>query len=579
MGCRVYIYTLRGMSGGMPLFLRTDIDSMKIAILGNYATQFLGRSITRRAKTWGTPFEVFEVDYNTVDLELLDEDSRIYGFAPDYVIWHESTLSLRDQFYNTAASHRGGFAEAYVDRVSRYAGKLAERLPGAKVLFPNHALAFDDNVYGNYALKVPESWTFQVTGLNHRLNELAVRQRNLYILNSRPADSMGDVTDWTQVVNADLHYTPAYLDWLAGSVEAVIASFRGRFRKCIVLDLDNTLWGGIIGDDGMEGIQIGALGIGKAFTHFQKWLRELGRRGIILAVCSKNNDETAREPFQRHPEMVLRLEDFAVFVANWESKADNIARIREILNIGYDSMVFIDDNPAEREIVRRHLPDVCVPEMPEDPACYLPFLVAGNYFETTSHSSNDAERTRQYQEEFRRQELSRSVTDMDEFLRSLAMRATLTSFQEEDVERIAQLTQRSNQFNLRTVRYTAADIRRMLGDPLCHTFSVQLSDAFGNYGLISTVVVRQQGDRAEIDTWIMSCRVLKRTVEALLMNELVGRLRVAGIRELRGQYLPTAKNMLVERLLPSLGMEPDGENRYRLDLSRYNTLKTHIEKI
>jgi len=242
-------------------------------------------------------------------------------------------------------------------------------------------------------------------------------------------------------------------------------------------------------------------------------------------------------------------------------------------------MVFTDDNPAERETGRRHLSDVCVPEMPEDPACSLPFLVAGNYFETTSHPSNDAERTRQYQEEFRRQELSRSVTDMDEFLRSLAMRATLTSFQEEDVERIAQLTQRSNQFNLRTVRYTAADIRRMLGDPLCHTFSVQLSDAFGNYGLISTVVVRQQGDRAEIDTWIMSCRVLKRTVEALLMNELVGRLRVAGIRELQGQYLPTAKNMLVERLLPSLGMEPDGENRYRLDLSRYNTLKTHIEKI
>lgn len=552
---------------------------MKIAILGNYATQFLKRSISRRAKSWDAPAELLEVGYNTVDIELLDDDSGLYGFAPDYVIWHESTFALRDKFYNTAVSQRNGFAEAYVDRVSRYAEKLAERLPGANVLFPNHSLAFDDNVFGNYALKVPESWTFQVARLNHLLNELAIRQRNLFVLNARPAEFMGAVTDWTQVVNADLHFTPDYLDWLASSIDSVIASFRGRFRKCIVLDLDNTLWGGVIGDDGMEGIQIGTLGIGKAFTHFQKWIKELGRRGIILAVCSKNNEETAREPFLRHPEMVLRMDDIAVFVANWESKADNIARIRDILNIGYDSMVFIDDNPAEREIVRRHLPDVCVPELPDDPSCYLPFLIAGNHFETTSHSSNDAERTRQYQEEFKRQELSRSVTDMDEFLRSLTMKARLTTFQEEDVERIAQLTQRSNQFNLRTVRYTAADIRRMLDDPQCHTFSVQLSDAFGNYGLISIVIVRQCGDGAEIDTWIMSCRVLKRTVEALLMNELVERLRGRGIRELRGQYLPTAKNVLVERLLPGLGMQPDGENCYKLDLSQYNPLKTHIEKI
>lgn len=552
---------------------------MKIAILGNYATQFLKRSVLRCSRSWDAPANIYEADYNTVDLELLDDGSRLYSFEPDYIIWHESTLAVRDRFYNTPPAGREAFAEAYVARVLHYAGILAERIPGARVLFPNHALSFDDNVFGNYALKLPFSWQFQVAKLNHLLHEAAVRQRNLFVLNARPPQEVAETTDWTQVVNADLHLTPAYLDWLAGSIEAVIASFRGRFRKCVVLDLDNTLWGGIIGDDGMEGIQIGALGIGKAFTHFQKWLRELGRRGIILAVCSKNNEETAREPFLRHPEMVLRLEDIAVFVANWESKADNIARIREILNIGYDSMVFIDDNPAEREIVRRHLPEVCVPEMPEDPAQYLPFLIAGNHFETTSHSAGDAERTRQYQEEFQRQELSRSVTDMDEFLRSLRMKAQVGPFAEEDVERIAQLTQRSNQFNLRTVRYTSADIRRLMEDPACQTFSVHLTDAFGNYGLISVVIVRcTDGQTAEIDTWIMSCRVLKRTVEALLMNEVVDRLRACGMATLVGEYLPTPKNSLVERLLPGLGMRPDGENRYRLDLQDHQTLTTHIEK-
>lgn len=552
---------------------------MKIAILGNYATQFLKRALSRRTKTWDVAVSFYEADYNTADLELLDEGSRLYAFDPDYILWHESTLAVRDRFYNTMPAAREAFAETYVARVLQYAGMLSDRMPGARVLFPNHALAFDDNIFGNYALKLPISWQFQVAKLNHLLNEAAVRQQNLFVLNARPPQEVSETTDWSQVVNADLHLTPAYLDWLTGSVESVISSFRGRFRKCVVLDLDNTLWGGIIGDDGLEGIQIGALGIGKAFTHFQKWLKELGRRGIILAVCSKNNEETAREPFLRHSEMVLRLDDIAVFVANWESKADNIARIRETLNIGYDSMIFLDDNPAERDIVRRHLPEVCVPELPEDPACYLPFLIAGNYFETTSHSSGDADRTRQYQEEFQRQELSRSVTDMDEFLRSLRMKAEVRPFHEEDVERIAQLTQRSNQFNLRTVRYTSADIRRISEDPTCQTFSVQLSDAFGNYGLISVVIVRCSDDQtAEIDTWIMSCRVLKRTVEALLMNEIVERLRGCGITTLTGEYIPTAKNSLVERLLPGLGMTPEGDNRYRLDMQAHTILKTLIEK-
>ena len=438
---------------------------MRIAILGNYATQFLRRSIARRARSWADPVEFHEAGYDTADLELLDGGSATYAFAPDVIVWHESTLALRTRFYNTPPAEREAFAEAYAGRVGRLAERVAERIPSARILFPSHALAFDDNVYGNYGLKIPASWSFQVAKAGHLLHELAARQRNLFLINARPPEGAVEVTDWTQVVNADLHFTPAYLDWLAGSIESVVASLQGRFRKCVVLDLDNTLWGGIIGDDGMEGIQIGSLGMGKAFTQFQKWLRELGRRGIILTVCSKNNEETAREPFLRHPEMVLRLEDIAVFVANWDSKADNIARIRETLNIGFDAMVFLDDNPAEREIVRRHLPEVLVPELPEDPAAYLPFLASANLFETTSHSANDGDRTRQYQEEFRRQELSRSVTDMDEFLRSLGMTARLSAFQEVDVERIAQLTQRSNQFNLRTVRYTAADIRHMMADP------------------------------------------------------------------------------------------------------------------
>jgi FkbH-like protein len=417
-----------------------------------------------------------------------------------------------------------------------------------------------------------------VVKLNHLLYELASETDNLLILGGNPS-SVSDILDHPLAVTADLHFSLPYIDWLGRQALGMIESRYGKMKKCVILDLDNTLWGGIIGDDGMEGIQIGSLGIGKAFTRFQKWLRELGQRGIILAVCSKNNEDIAREPFLRHPEMILRLDDISVFVANWESKSDNISRIRDILNIGLDSMVFIDDNPAEREIVRRHLPEVTVPELPEDPALYLPYLTSLNLFETATFSKDDRQRTRQYQEESKRRLLAASITNMDEFLNSLNMRGRIGPFSEVDVERISQLSLRSNQFNLRTIRYNTAEIREIMQDPACETFSVELSDKFGHYGLISIVIIRiREDDRAEIDTWIMSCRVLKRTVEHFLMNHIAERLRHRGVQLLTGEYLPTEKNGLVRELLPSLGFEPIGENTYGCDLTSYPPLNTNIQR-
>ena len=448
------------------------------------------------------------------------------------------------------------------------------------MVFPNHSTLFEDNVFGHFGNRLPFSWQYQAGKINHLLNELASESDVLIPVHSRPDGLEGGITDYSLVVNADLHYTLPYLDWLAESVLGVLRCQKGRFKKCVVLDLDNTLWGGIIGDDGIEGIQVGSLGIGKAFTRLQKWLRELARRGIILAVCSKNDEDVAREAFLKHPEMVLRMDDISVFIANWESKADNIARIRQILNIGYDSIVFLDDNPAEREIVRRHLPEVTVPELPEDPAYYLPFLISQNLFETASHSRTDADRTRQYQEESRRQQLAQSVTDMDEFLESLHMQAKVNSFEEHDVERISQLTLRSNQFNLRTVRYGVAEIKRIMQDPSYETFSVELADRFGNYGLISLAIVKATDDgKAFIDTWIMSCRVLKRTVEHLLFNHMTERLRRRGVGILVGEYIPTEKNRLVTDLLPRLGFTPAEDGRFTVDTALAGPLPTNIETI
>jgi FkbH-like protein len=323
----------------------------------------------------------------------------------------------------------------------------------------------------------------------------------------------------------------------------------------VILDLDNTLWGGIIGDDGLENIQIGSLGIGKAFTEFQYWLKKLKNRGIILAVCSKNTEAIAKEPFEKHPDMVLRLEDIAVFVANWDNKADNIRRIQSTLNIGFDSMVFLDDNPFERNIVRENITGITVPELPEDPAEYLEFLYTLNLFETVSSASaEDAERTKLYQVQAERAAQQMAFTNEEDYLKSLDMTSLVEPFNKFNTPRVAQLSQRSNQFNLRTVRYNEAEISALANDKnfFSHTFT--LEDKFGDNGLICIIILKAQDtDTLFIDTWLMSCRVLKRGMENFTLNTIVKTAKKNGYKYLCGEYLPTAKNEMVKDHYQNLG--------------------------
>ena len=293
----------------------------------------------------------------------------------------------------------------------------------------------------------------------------------------------------------------------------------GVLHKCVILDLDNTLWGGVIGDDGYENIEIGTLGIGKAFTEFQKWLKELKHRGIILAVCSKNNESVAKEAFLKNKEMVLKLEDISVFMANWDNKADNIKTIQSILNIGFSSMVFIDDNPVERQIVKENIPEITVPNLPEDPACYLEYLYGLNLFENTGITSEDSNRTNLYQIEHQRLNLKKSFVDEKEFLKSLEMLSLVEGFNKNNLSRVAQLSQRSNQFNLRTMRYDESDIINYESSNQYENFTFTLNDKFGENGLICVVVLKQTKEATMfIENWFMSCRVLKRGMENFVLN-------------------------------------------------------------
>jgi FkbH-like protein len=365
---------------------------------------------------------------------------------------------------------------------------------------------------------------------------------------------------------------------VAAKTVDLIGAMYGKFRKCVILDLDNTLWGGVIGDDGVENIQIGSLGIGKAFTEFQYWIKKLKNRGIILAVCSKNTESVAKEPFEKHPDMVLKLEDIAVFVANWENKADNIRLIQGVLNIGFDSMIFLDDNPVERQIVRENIPGITIPELPEDPADYLEYLYSLNLFETISFSNEDAERTKLYQVEAQRTVLQKKFTNEDDFLKSLDMISVVEPFNKFNTPRVAQLSQRSNQFNLRTVRYTEADIEALSANDNYATFTFTLEDKFGDNGLICVIILQKEdSDTLFIDTWFMSCRVLKRGMENFVLNTLVDFAKENGFKKLKGEYIATQKNEMVKDHYKNLGFAEEN-NSWILDVSAYENKKCFINK-
>jgi FkbH-like protein len=380
-----------------------------------------------------------------------------------------------------------------------------------------------------------------------------------------------DPTLWNM---AKLPVASAFVPLYADHVCRLIAALRGKSRRCLILDLDNTLWSGVIGDDGLEGIIIGqGDATGEAHLTVQQSALALRGRGIVLAVSSKNEDEAARSPFREHAEMLLREDHIAVFQANWNDKATNIAAIARELELGLDAMVFLDDNPAERRLVRELLPAVAVPELPADPALYARTLLAAGYFEAVRFSAEDRKRADFYQDNAKRIALQAQAGDLEAWLASLAMVITFQPFDGPGRSRIAQLISKSNQFNLTTRRYTEADVAAVEADPACFTCQIRLADIFGDNGMICVVICRPAESGVwEIDTWLMSCRVLGRKVEQATLAEILRAARARGIARLVGVYRPTARNKMVESHYATLGFErfgeePDGTTLWTMDVA------------
>jgi FkbH-like protein len=471
----------------------SNLKPLRLALLGDSSTQFLNIALRGEAVDLGFHLQLWEADFDQIELQAFDPNSELYRHQPEIVVLFFATHKLLNNYNKKNSEQQAFFAENHLAKLKEVVSVIQENA-NAKIICYNQP-EIDDTVFGNFSNSVPSSFLYQLRKINLELMNFAENIGNFYVCDlSSVQNRVGRNTMFQPsiYINTEMVLSIEVLPEIAARTMSLVAALNGKLKKCLILDLDNTMWGGIIGDDGIENIQVGSLGIGKAFTELQHWAKKLKNRGVILCVCSKNTEHIAKEPFEKHPDMVLRLDDIAVFVANWENKADNIIHIQQVLNIGFDSMVFLDDNPFERNLVRENIPGITVPELPEDPAEYLEYLYCLNLFETVSFSGNDSERTKQYQVEAQRMAVQKSFVNEDDFLQSLQMTSVVQDFSKFNTPRVSQLSQRSNQFNLRTVRYTEGDIEAIGKSDTYKTFSFTLEDKFGDNGLISAIILKKE---------------------------------------------------------------------------------------
>jgi FkbH-like protein len=522
--------------------------------------------------------------------DLLDPNASLHRFAPQAILF---SITARELIAGVPlAATVAEVNEAITKFISdlQCFWRKAREISNAAIIQQTF-LDVTEPLFGSYDRFIPGAPTRVVALLNDRLCEAAAQDGVLLLDVARASqrdgiDAWFDARRWLQ---GKLEIAPQAAPLCGDMVARILAADRGLSKKCLVLDLDNTLWGGVIGDDGLEGIVLGeGSAVGEAHLALQQYARQLKERGIILAVCSKNDAGMAEAVFD-HPEMFLRRSDFAVFLANWDDKAENLKAIAERLNIGIDSLVFVDDNPVERARVRQSLPMVAVPELPADTAHYVRCLADAGYFEAVAFTSEDRDRAGQYAANAEREALRGSTQSMEEFLRGLNMSVLFGPFTTVDHARVVQLINKTNQFNTTTRRYSSEEITYITSLPNALTLQFRLLDRIGDNGLVSTMILRptpDEEDVLEIENWVMSCRVFGRQLEYEAMNIAVDAARKRGVRAFIADYIATPKNNVISTLYSSLGFSnvretvpSAGATRWFLNLKDYMILDSHIVRV
>ncbi|MHC1772695.1 MAG: HAD-IIIC family phosphatase [Flexilinea sp.] len=562
-----------------------NLHSLRIAVLGTCNTQYLTMILKPYLYAFGIKPLFYEGVYGSLQSDVLNPESDLYRFQPDVLIairQHRDIEAFPTLLSSVEAVYE--LAENTTQESGLFWNFFHEHSPAqvflTNIAIPNrHILGgLEANIISSrnsYIRILNECWLRKKPPFVHMIDQEA-------IASDFGKDRWFDDSAW---FISKQPFSLAALPSIALPLARQISALTGAVKKCLVLDLDNTLWGGIIGDDGLEGINLDPNNaIGEAFLDFQRTLKLYRERGILLAVCSKNDKTVAEQVFFEHPYCLLKLNDFSAFMANWNNKAENIRLIAKQLNIGLDSLVFFDDNPAEREIVRSMLPMVEVLSVPEDPARFSTVLDKAGCFDWLQLSGEDLSRAESYTAEQERNKLNENAADYGAYLKALEMESNIGRVSSFEIERFTQLINKTNQFNLRTIRYHEAEIDRLSKDESIYLMRGTLRDKFSNYGLISALILHKQPDNILfIETWVMSCRVFKRDLERALMNHIVIVAEKWNCRTVTGEYIPTAKNSFVSDLYQELGFvmtsDEPGIRRYSLNIESYVPCETKIRII
>jgi FkbH-like protein len=566
------------------------LTALRVAWLSSSTVQPLVGALKVAGLRWGLRLEVYVGSHGQYQQETLDPASSLGSFKPDLVFYDlDPTAALPEAPLAADAADVDAVVQARAGAIESLWRAVQSRF-GATVI-QQSVPVLADPLFGSFEAQVAGAPAAVTIAFNAAVAARAAAARvvvfDLEALMSRTGkDTWFDPGRWHHA--KQLIAPPVSLIYVE-HIARLIAATRGLSKKCLVLDLDNTVWGGVVGDDGVAGLALGqGSALGESFQAFQHHCRRLAERGIVLAVCSKNDATIAEGAFREHPEMVLKRDLIACFVANWDDKATNLRRIAADLNLGLDAFVFFDDNPFERCVVRRELPMVAVPEPPDDPALYARCLGQAGYFESVAFTAEDSARAGQYRANVER-ELSRSsATDMDGYLKSLAMVLEVARCDGPNLVRVTQLINKTNQFNLTTQRYSEAELSALLAQSSTVAQCHRLKDTFGDNGIISVVIGRLgTKGRCSIDTWLMSCRVLGRGVENTALNAFCAEALARGAVEIVGQFRPTAKNGMVAGHYEKLGFAPvrhgdggaSGSTFWSLPLAAFERRSTHIQLI
>jgi len=524
-----------------------SLAKFKLAILRSFTVEPIVPLLRAEAFAHGIDLEVYVGDFNTYVQDILDSQSSLYRFAPNAVVLAVRTDQAAPELWRDFASLTPEAAMQAAERVVRgyeqWIGAFRKNSQAALVVHslerpspPSLGVLDGQSEAGQSGL---------IRQINRELRHIAAGFRGVYSLDydalvaRHGSEHWHDERKW---LTARLPIAAGYLLQMAREWMRFIVPLSGRTAKVLVVDLDNTLWGGVIGEDGMAGIKVGAEYPGAAYQALQRALLDLSRKGILLAVCSKNNLDDAMEALENHPGMLVRAKHFSAMRVNWTDKAQNLREIAQELKVGIDALAFLDDNPFEREQVRAALPEVTVIDLPKNPLEYASAVRNCAAFERLTLSSEDQQRTEMYAAQKQRAGAEQTFQSKEDFFRFLEQEAELEPVSDLTLARVAQLTQKTNQFNLTTRRYTEPQIAELFNRPEWHIFSIKVRDRFGDHGLVGVAIAHDEGEQCEVDAFLLSCRVIGRTVETALLAHLAESAAQRGRKRLVGWFLPTRKN-------------------------------------